>query len=92
MGDSKMVKCLHPKNYGKECDEGCPERNDFGNSPLDIAIATADYVDCIYIEDYVGDRKIVKCKDCKHFSVCQIREPTENPNVEIECSEYKERD
>lgn len=56
-------KCKHPKNYGKECDEGCPERNDWGNSPLDIAIATADYIDCKYHSDYAEIMKELKEKD-----------------------------
>ncbi len=40
----------------------------------------------------LGLSKLVKCKDCKRLNVCQIRVSTEDPNVEIECSEYKEKE
>lgn len=53
-------KCLHPKNYGAYCDEGCPERDDFGVSPLDIAVALADYIDCEYHSDVVKKKEEMK--------------------------------
>ena len=87
-------KCFHPENYGKECSsENCPEKNEWGYTIADIMIATADG-HCDY-GSWCERPKKVRCKDCKHLNAenfCQIIKSTEDPNAEIECSEYEERE
>ena len=86
-------KCKHPKNYGKECDEGCPERNDLGISPLDIATAMVEGLDCEYIEGYIERRNLIKCEDCKQYgaeNLCQITKFTEDPHGKRECKGFEE--